>query len=132
MLAFNRRVIEEHRATGGRLSGPMAGRKLMLLTTTGARTGQPRTAVLGYGVDGDRCVVLASNNGAAEHPAWYRNLVADPRVTVEVGGDRFEARARTASGEERTRLAALIPWFESQQALTSREIPIVALERAAG
>jgi deazaflavin-dependent oxidoreductase (nitroreductase family) len=132
MLAFNRQVIEEHRANGGRLSGPMAGRSLLLLTTTGARSGEPRTAVLGYGFDGERYVVLASNNAAAAHPHWYRNLAADPRVTVEVGGDRFEARARTATGEERTRLAALIPWFESQQARTSREIPVVALERAAG
>jgi deazaflavin-dependent oxidoreductase (nitroreductase family) len=130
MKAFNRKVIEEFRANGGELSGPMAGRHLMLLTTTGARSGEPRTAVLGFGKEGDTFVVIASANGAADHPAWYRNLVADPRVTVEVGSERFAARARTAQPGERERLAALVPYLEGQQKLTSREIPLVVLERA--
>jgi deazaflavin-dependent oxidoreductase (nitroreductase family) len=130
MLQFNRALIAEFRANGGRLSGPMAGRTLLLLTTTGARSGEPRTAVLGFGRDGDHYLVVASNNGAPTHPAWYLNLQADPLATVELGADRFQVRARTAGGEERGRLGDRIAWFESQQQLTSREIPLVILEPA--
>jgi deazaflavin-dependent oxidoreductase (nitroreductase family) len=128
MKAFNQKVIEEHRANHGQLSGMMAGRRVLLLTTTGARTGQPRTVVVGYGRDGDRCIVIASNNGAPEHPFWYRNLLKNPSATVEIGAEKFEARARTARPEEREGLTALVPYVTSQQELTSREIPIVVLE----
>ena len=128
MKAFNQKVIEEHRANQGQLSGMMAGRHVLLLTTTGARSGEPRTVVVGYGRDGDRCVVIASNNGAAEHPFWYRNLLKNPNATVDVGADKFEARARTARPEEREQLTPLVPYVKSQQELTSREIPIVVLE----
>jgi deazaflavin-dependent oxidoreductase (nitroreductase family) len=130
MIAFNQKVIADFRATGGRMSGPMAGRRLLLLTTTGARTGQPRTAVLGYGRVGDRYVVIASNNGAPSAPAWYHNLLANPAAVVEVGAERFEAQARTARPEERAELAAAVPYLESQQQLTDRLIPLVVLERA--
>src|SRR5438105_2972444 len=97
MKAFNRKLIEEFRANRGQLSGQMAGRNLLLLTTTGARSGQPRTTVLGFGKDGNRYVVVASGNGAPRHPAWYVNLQANPVVTVEVGPEKLELRARTAS-----------------------------------
>jgi deazaflavin-dependent oxidoreductase (nitroreductase family) len=127
MIEFNRALVAEYRATGGRLSGPMAGRSLLLLTTTGARSGQPRTVVLGYGRHGDDYLTIASNNGAASHPAWYRNLLANPIATLEVGGDKFEVRASTACGDERERLAPAMPWLPSQQELTGRQIPLVIL-----
>jgi deazaflavin-dependent oxidoreductase (nitroreductase family) len=107
----------------------LAGRTLMLLTTTGAKSGKERTAVLGFGKDGDRYVVIASGNGAPSHPAWYFNLLARPIVTVEVGLDKFKARARTARTEEREQFKRLVPYIEQQQTLTIREIPIVVLER---
>ena len=129
MKAFNRALIEDWRANNGKLSGRMAGRNLILLTTTGARSGERRTAVLGFGRHGDRIVAIASNNGAPVHPAWYRNLLAHPRATVELGPDTFEVRARTAAPEEREALGKAVPYLESQQRLTEREIPIVVLER---
>jgi deazaflavin-dependent oxidoreductase (nitroreductase family) len=129
MIAFNQRLIAEFRATNGRLSGRMEGHQILLLTTTGARSGQPRTAVLGYGRVGERYVVIASNNGAPSAPAWYQNLLANPTVLLEVGPERFEARARTARPEERAELAQAVPYLESQQRLTERVIPLVILER---
>ena len=129
MNAFNKKLIKEFRANRGQLSGPMAGRTLILLTTTGAKSGKERTAVLGFGKDGDRYVVIASGNGAPSHPAWYWNLLARPIATVEVGPDKFKVRARTASPEEREQLKHLVPYLERQQTLTKREIPIVVLDR---
>jgi deazaflavin-dependent oxidoreductase (nitroreductase family) len=129
MKAFNRALIQEWRANNGALSGRMAGRNLILLTTTGVRSGEPRTVVLGFGRHGDKVVAIASNNGAATHPAWYLNLLARPSAAVELGPDRFEVRARTARPEEREELAKVVPYLESQQQLTERQIPIVVLER---
>jgi deazaflavin-dependent oxidoreductase (nitroreductase family) len=129
MKAFNRALIEEWRANNGQLSGRMAGRNLILLTTTGARSGEPRTTVLAFGRHGDHIVAIASNNGAPVHPAWYRNLQKRPTATVEIGTDRFEVRARTARPDERESLAKVVPYLASQQQLTEREIPIVVLER---
>ena len=129
MKAFNEGVITEFRANGGRLSGPMAESRVLLLTTTGATSGRSRTTVVGYRTDGDRYLVIASNNGAVLHPAWYRNLLADPVATVEVGAEKFKARATTAEPGERDELAARIDYLERQQKLTQREIPIVILER---
>ncbi len=130
MNAFNRKVIEDFRANHGQLTGPLAGRTLILLTTTGAKSGKERTAVLGFGKDGDRLVVIASGNGAPSHPAWYLNLQARPIATVEVGPDKFKVRARTAGAEEREKLKHLVPYIEQQQTLTTREIPIVVFERS--
>jgi deazaflavin-dependent oxidoreductase (nitroreductase family) len=129
MKAFNRAVIAEHRANAGKLSGPMAGSTVLLLTTMGARSGQPRTTVTGYGRAGDRFVIIASNNGASSHPFWYRNLLANPVATIEVGPEKFEVRASTARPDEREELAKVVPYLERQQKLTSREIPLVILER---
>ena len=129
LKAFNRALIEEWRANNGQLSGRMAGRNLILLTTTGARSGEPRTTVLAFGRHGDHIVAIASNNGAVTHPAWYRNLLAHPIATVELGPEKFGVRARTADPEERGALAKAVPYLESQQRLTEREIPIVVLER---
>ena len=129
MNAFNKKLIEEFRANHGKLSGPMAGREPMLLTTTGARSGKERTVVLGFRKDGERIVAIASNNGAPKDPAWYRNLQARPTATVEVGPDKFKVRARTARPDEREQLSRLVPYLEQQQTLTTREIPIVVFER---
>ena len=126
--AFNRQIIEEFRATKGQLSGPMAGRQVLLLTTKGVRSGQPRTTVVGYRRSGDVYVVIAAAHGAPDDPAWYRNLVADPNATIEVGPQKLRVRARTAEGEERERLARVVEYFEPQQAKTERTIPVVALE----
>jgi deazaflavin-dependent oxidoreductase (nitroreductase family) len=128
MKDFNRKLIEEFRANDGQLSGQMAGRQLMLLTTYGARSGRPQTVVVGYRPAGDAYVVIASNNGAEEDPKWYRNLIADPTAMAEVAGKKVEVQARTTEGEERERLGALVEYLERQQQLTSRRIPVVVLE----
>src|ERR1700737_1556267 len=111
MNAFNNKVIEDFRANGGQLTGPLAGRTLMLLTTTGAKSGKERITVLGFGKDGDRDVVIASGNGAPSHPGWYQNLLAKPIATVEVGPDKFKVRARTAGPDERDKLKPLVPYI---------------------
>ena len=130
MNAFNEKLIAEHRANHGELSGMMAGRSVLLLTTTGARSGKPRTVVLGYGRSGTRLVVIASNNGAPKAPAWYHNLLAKPSATVELGPERFDVRTTTARPEERDELAVAVPYLAQQQSLTQRELPLVVLERA--
>ncbi|HEY3195727.1 MAG TPA: nitroreductase/quinone reductase family protein [Candidatus Dormibacteraeota bacterium] len=129
MKAFNKALIEEFRGNHGQLSGGMAGRQLVLLTTTGAQSGEPRTTVVGYRQHDDQLVVIASGNGAPNHPAWYRNLQRHPIATVELGPEKFEVRARTATPEERGEYAKLVPYLEGQQKLTEREIPVVILER---
>lgn len=129
MRAFNEALIAEFRANGGKLSGRLANSSLLLLTTTGARSGQPRVVPLGYVRDGERYAVIAANAGAHAHPDWYYNLLADPHVVVEVGSERFAATARVTEGVERERLSAAIPYFAAQQAKTARAIPVVVLER---
>jgi len=131
---FDQDIIDQFRAHSGTIvSGPFAGRSLLLLTTVGARSGRPLTKPLGYTRDGERYVVIASKGGSDTHPAWYHNLVAQPRVTVEVGAERFDALASVARGEERERLyaqqAARIPVFAEYQKMTSRQIPVIILER---
>jgi len=111
----------------------MAGRLLLLLTATGAKSGLQRTTPLRYFADDGRLVVSASNLGAPHDPAWYRNLLKYPDVTVEVGSERFAGRARVLAGEERaqtwTRMSAAYPFLLEHQARTSRQLPLVALER---
>ncbi len=129
MKAFNKKLIEEIRANGGKItSGPMAGSSPLVLTTKGRKTGAPQTVVIGWRPSGAAMVVIASNNGAEEHPHWYRNLLENPHATAEVNGKKFEVRARTAEGDERTRMGALIDYLERQQEKTEREIPVVILE----
>jgi deazaflavin-dependent oxidoreductase (nitroreductase family) len=127
--AFNEKLIAEFRANAGRLSGPMEGRQLLLLTTKGARSGMERTVVVGYRPHGDSYAIIASANGAPKAPAWYHNLMADPVAAAEVGPEKFQVRARVAEAGERAELAKRIEYLESQQAKTNREIPIVVLER---
>ncbi|MDQ2943227.1 MAG: nitroreductase family deazaflavin-dependent oxidoreductase [Candidatus Dormibacteraeota bacterium] len=129
MKAFNEKVISEFRANHGQLSGPMAGRSVLLLTTVGARSGKPRTTVVGFGRQGDRLVVIASNNGAPSVPNWYKNLLARPTATVELGPEKFKVRATTAEPDERDELAKAVPYLKQQQSLIEREIPIVVLDR---
>jgi deazaflavin-dependent oxidoreductase (nitroreductase family) len=130
MKAFNAKLIADFRANHGQFTGDMAGRSLIILTTTGARSGEPRSVVLGYGRHGERLLAIASNNGAPQAPAWYINLLANPTATIEVAGqDRFEVRAATAKAEERDELAKALPYLGQQQSLTTRELPIVVFER---
>jgi deazaflavin-dependent oxidoreductase (nitroreductase family) len=130
MKTFNARLIADFRANHGQFTGDMAGRGILILTTTGARSGEPRSVVLGYGRHGDRLVVIASDNGAPKAPAWYHNLLANPAATIELAGpERFEVRASTAGPEERDELAKALPYLGQQQGLTKREIPIVVFER---
>ena len=133
MEAFNRDLVNEYRANGGTVTGPFAGRPLLLLTTTGARSGEQRTTPLVYSTDGDLLVVIASKGGAPTHPAWYHNLTANPEATVELGTERFQVRAEVAQGEERDRLfeaqAAQMPNFAEYQRKTSRRIPVFTLRR---
>jgi deazaflavin-dependent oxidoreductase (nitroreductase family) len=130
---FNQRVIKEFRANQGKVGGQMAGLPLLLLTTTGAKTGRALIKPLAYTKDGDRIFVIASFAGSPNNPAWFNNLVANPTVTVEVGSERFEARAVVTTGEERQRLfntqADKIPIFHDYQKKTTRQIPVVVFER---
>ena len=129
----NRKIIEEFRSNQGKVGGDFAGATLLLLSTSGAKTAQPRTNPLMYLPDGDRLIVFASKGGAPAHPDWFRNLVANPMVTVEVGTETFEAEAAVVTGEERDRLyarqAELRPQFAEYARNTSRTIPVVALTR---
>src|SRR2546428_8743763 len=132
---FNQSVIEDFRAHHGQVThGPFKGLSLLLLTTRGRKTGTERTNPLAYTRDGDHYVVVASKGGAPTNPDWYRNLRAQPSVTVEVGPERFQARVAIAKGGERRRLydahAAWMPAFKDYERRTSREIPVIVLERA--
>jgi deazaflavin-dependent oxidoreductase (nitroreductase family) len=128
----NKRVVEQFRA-GGEIEG-MHRERLLLLTTTGRRSGVPRTTPMMFHRDGGRVLVIASNIGAPRHPDWYLNLVADPEVTVEVGDESGEPRravARTLEGDDRTpvweMLKATYPFFAEHERATARTIPVVAL-----
>jgi deazaflavin-dependent oxidoreductase (nitroreductase family) len=132
---INRALIADFRATAGRMTGQFEGRPILLLTTAGARSARPHTAPMMYTVDGDRLLVYASNQGAPKPPDWYVNLLANPRVTVEVGPETYEATAVVTTGEERERLFAKTlvdyPFFADHEAKAGRQIPVVALIRTA-
>jgi deazaflavin-dependent oxidoreductase (nitroreductase family) len=130
--AFARALIEDMRANEGRVtSGPMAGKDLMVLTTTGAKTGGQNSAIVTYSRDGDAYVIAASKGGAPTNPAWYHNLRANPNVTVEAGGRVFEARAEEATGTDRDRLwnahVARWPEFGEYPKKTDRRIPMIRI-----
>ena len=130
---YNKQVITEFRANGGKVGGQMENMPVILLTMTGAKSGRTITKPLVYTTDGERIVVIASFAGAPHHPGWYHNLVANPEVTLEIGTERFRARAEVTSGEERQRLfdaqAAQMPIFHDYQKKTSRQIPVVVFNR---
>ena len=133
---YNRQLIEEFRADRDKGGGAMKGRPLLLLTTTGAKSGQLRTKPMMFIPDGDRLLVIASNAGAPTHPDWYRNLLAHPEVTVEYKTEIFDATAIVTEGAERERLwnrvVELYPFFAEHQAKIARQIPVIALQRRAG
>ncbi|MCB0997163.1 MAG: nitroreductase family deazaflavin-dependent oxidoreductase [Acidimicrobiales bacterium] len=126
--------VAQYEATDGDVGYLWNGATCLVLTTTGAKSGQTRKTALICGFDGDACVVVASMGGAPKHPSWYHNLVANPTVRVQVKGDRFEAVARTAEGAERDRLWKLMtdiwPNYDEYTKRTDRVIPVVVLERA--
>lgn len=131
---FGDEHVRRYRETGGEVGHIWReGSTILLLTTTGRSSGEARTNPLIYAEDGDRYVIVASKGGAPEHPGWYRNLAKNPDVELQVMGDVFPARARTASGEERERLwrkaNAVWPHYDEYAQKTDREIPVVVLER---
>ena len=131
MREVNRRTIEQFRA-GGAIEG-MHRERLLLLTTLGRRSGQRRTTPMMFYRDADHVYVIASNIGAPQHPDWYLNLAADPRVTVEIGDDAYDATATPLAGAERDRvwtdIKAANPFFGDHEAKTDRVIPVVQLIR---
>lgn len=136
-LDFNKAVIDEFRSNDGVCSGPFEGMPMILVTMTGAKTGRELCSPLVYSTDGDDVVIIASKGGAPEHPNWYHNLVANPKVTVEVEAEKWQATAQLAEGDERKRLfdaqAAQMPQFaeyETKARETGREIPVFRLVRA--
>jgi deazaflavin-dependent oxidoreductase (nitroreductase family) len=131
MNDWNRGTIDTFRANHGQVGGPWEGRPLLLLTTTGAKSGQLRTTPVMYLSEGDRIFIFASKGGAPTNPDWYLNLVAHPNVTVELGDLTFHAVARTVTGGERdqiyTRWAERYPQYREYQEKTSRSIPVIEL-----
>lgn len=125
--------VAKYRETGGEVGYVWNGATCLLLTVTGRASGTPRTVPLIFAADGDRAIVVASKGGAPEHPHWYRNLAAHPKVEVQIKGDRFLATARTVSGAERERCWKLAtaqwPSYDEYAKRTSRVIPVVVLER---
>lgn len=131
---MNEPVIAEFRTRGGQVSRRYP---VLLLTTTGAKTGKQRVTPLNFTIDGDRLVVIASAGGAARHPAWYLNLVADPNVSIELGAETFRAQAATVEEPERTRLydqhAAQMTFFDGyRKRVKTRQIPVVVFEGPPG
>ena len=133
-VLFGQEHVDRYRATDGE-EGHIwrEGSTILLLTTTGRKTGNESTTPLIYDLDGDNPVIVASKGGAPEHPGWFLNIEKTPEVGVQILGETFRARARVAEGEERERLWALLnemwPHYEEYQAKTDRAIPVVVLER---
>ena len=126
--------LRRYQASDGADGHLWNGVPCLLLTTTGRKSGAALTLPLIYGRDGERAVIVASRGGAPDHPAWYKNLAANPRVRVQIAADKFAATARTATADERARLwramTKIWPAYDEYQAKTTREIPVVVLERA--
>lgn len=132
-ISFNQSVIDEFRANGGKVGGPFEGGDLLLLTTTGARSGRPHTVPLGYVREEGELLVVASAGGAPDDPQWYRNLLAHPVVRVELGTEAFDVIAVPAEGARREQLFAaavrVAPGYSDYQDHAGRELPVVVLER---
>ncbi len=131
---FGEAHIRAYRESGGEHGYHWRGTTVLLLTTTGRRSGEARTTPLIFAGDGDRWVIVASKGGAPEHPAWYENLLAHPEAEIQVMAEEIPVTATTASGEERTRLWSLMtdawPAYDEYQTKTEREIPAVILTRS--
>jgi len=134
MAEFNKKVIDEFRSSGGNVGGQFKGAPMIIVTHTGAKSGRSYTTPLVYTKDGSRYVIIASKAGAPNNPSWYHNLVAHPEVTLEIGAEKFKARAKEVKGEERDRLfaaqAKMMPQFNDYAKKTARKIPVFVLERA--
>ena len=134
MPLFGQEHVERYRATNGEEGHEWQGTQTLLLTTKGRKSGEPRTTPLIYAPYGDGYAIVASKGGSDAPPAWYLNLSEDPEVEVQVKGDRFKARARTASSEEKPGLWKTMvsewPDYDNYQQNTEREIPVVVLEPA--
>lgn len=132
-MDFNQTVIDEFRNNHGIVKGPFEGSDMLLLTTTGAKSGNQHTTPLVYTKDGDNLVIIASKGGADTHPHWYHNIVANPEVEVEVGDQKFSAKAEITDEETRNRLYAAqaekYPNFLDYQKNTSRKIPVIVLKK---
>ncbi len=132
-MLFGDEHVRQYVETGGEVGYKWNGVTTLILTTTGRRSGEQRSIPLIFGEDNGRYVVVASRGGAPEHPAWYRNLVEQPAVEVQVRADKFTAHARTATQEEKPALwklmASIWPPYNEYQKKTAREIPVVILER---
>jgi deazaflavin-dependent oxidoreductase (nitroreductase family) len=130
---FGAEHVRVYRETKGERGYRWRGTTILLLTTQGRKTGEPRTTPLIHRTDGDRWVVVASKGGAPEHPGWYENLLANPEATIQVEAEEIPVRASTATGEERSRLwsemAEVWPAYDDYQAKTDREIPVVVFTR---
>ena len=130
---FGAEHVRVYRETKGERGYRWRGTTILLLTTQGRTSGEPRTTPLIHRTDGDRWVVVASKGGAPEHPGWYENLLADPEATIQVKAEKIPVRAMTASGEERARLWSLMtevwPAYDDYQQKTDREIPVVVFTR---
>jgi deazaflavin-dependent oxidoreductase (nitroreductase family) len=130
---WNMATIKEFRANAGKVGGPFAGKTLLILHTIGAKSGRTRINPVAYVTDGDRFVIIASKGGAPNNPDWYYNIVANPKVTVEIGTEQFSARASIATEPERTRLfnkmVEIMPGFAEYQKKTTRIIPVIILSR---
>jgi deazaflavin-dependent oxidoreductase (nitroreductase family) len=133
MSDFNQQIIAEFRANAGKVGGGFNGAPMVLLTTTGAKSGQRHTTPLVYLAEGDRLFIFASFAGAPTNPAWYHNIQANPRVSIEVGADKYDADATVLAGDERDRVFAaqvgVMPGFADYQTKTSRVIPVVELHK---
>jgi deazaflavin-dependent oxidoreductase (nitroreductase family) len=127
----NKKIIDEFRANSGKVGGNFEGKTLLLLHTKGAKSGQERINPVACIKDGDRYAVIASKGGAPTHPDWYFNVIANPLVTVEVGTEKFQARASVAEEPERTRLydqmVTVMPGFDDYRRKTTRVIPVIVL-----
>lgn len=130
---FGDEHVRVYRETGGQRGYDWRGTKILLLTTTGSKSGEPRTTPLIHRVDGDHWVVVASKGGAPDHPAWYKNLRANPDATIQVKDEEIPVDAATAEGDERQRLwsamAEVWPPYDDYQKKTDREIPVVVFSR---
>jgi len=133
MNDWNKQVIAEFRANGGKVGGPFEGANILLLHHIGARWGAERIAPLGYIADGDRMLIIASKGGLPTNPDWYHNLKANPRIDVEVGTETFPVTAEELSRVERDEkwpmITAVAPGYADYQTKTSRVIPVFALSR---
>lgn len=130
-INWNQKIIDEFRANDGVVGGHFEGKTLLLLHTTGAKSGKERVNPVAYVRDGKRYIVIASKGGAPDNPDWYYNILAHPRLTVEVETETFDVEAKVTEEPERTRLynkmVAMMPGFDDYRRKTDREIPVIKL-----